>query len=233
MRHASLVAALALFGGCYNPSIKNGGFTCSPGDNPPVCPDGFHCDSTGSCVSGSGAALALSIPKGGAVYQGNHLDPMLDDPAGCPDKSLEPNDTPSTAVTGVMAPPDVLNPKLINLAICPKGNNPFTQQHDVDFYQVDLTSAPSSALTLKAELFYDIQYGDLDLGIFDASGHPIATDGSAVSNGCVVTAVGAAKYYVVVVGANNTDSNRYELRVRTFTMANNPAASCSPPDGGT
>jgi hypothetical protein len=231
MRYAFFIPALAIVG-CYNPSIQNGGFLCGP--NTPVCPDGFHCDDSGHCVSGNGPSMALRIPKNGAVYTGMHLDPMLNDANACPDHGLEPNDSVSTAVTGVMTPLDMITSRLINLAICPTGNNPYTQAHDVDFYEVDTRSANLAALTLKAELYYDIQYGDLDVGIFDAQGHALATDGSAVSNGCVTAVVGAAKYYVVVVGANNTDVNQYTMRVLSFSMPNNPAASCTstPSDGG-
>jgi hypothetical protein len=70
------------------------------------------------------------------------------------------------------------------------------------------------------------------VGIFDATGHMLAGDGSAVSNGCVAAPVGAGKYYVVVVGANNADANQYTLRIDSYSMASNPAASCSVPDGG-
>jgi hypothetical protein len=38
--------------GCYQPSIRNGGFTCAPTDNPP-CPEGFYCVG-GVCVDTPG-----------------------------------------------------------------------------------------------------------------------------------------------------------------------------------
>jgi hypothetical protein len=70
-----------------------------------------------------------------------------------------------------------------------------------------------------AELFYDITYGDLDVGVVDSSGRLLAVDGTAITNGCVTASVQKNTYYVVVAGANNVDANRYDLRIRTFSSA--------------
>jgi hypothetical protein len=101
---------------------------------------------------------------------------------------------------------------LLKLAICPDGPSPYTLGRDVDYYRVETTAG-----ALMAEVFYDITYGDLDVGIFDETGKLVAADGSAVSNGCVAATVQAGNFYVVVAGANNADANRYELRVSTFS----------------
>jgi hypothetical protein len=66
-------------------------------------------------------------------------------------------------------------------------------------------------------VFYDISFGDLDIGILDEQGNVLSEDGTAVANGCAVAAIGNGVYYVVVTGANNVDSNRYELLIRSFT----------------
>src|SRR5438128_1865247 len=125
----ALVSVLVAAAGCYNPDILNRGFACSTADIP-ACPDGFACVNN-VCVKGSSttgpSGMALTIQKTGAPYAGNHIDPMLDNAAMCPDASLEPNDGPTSAI-GFMAPPDTLTSKITKMAICPKGNNPLTGQ---------------------------------------------------------------------------------------------------------
>src|SRR5581483_9981769 len=100
-------------------------------------------------------------------------------------------------------------------SICPTGPRPETGQHDVDFYEVDTTTLSTSSLTMMAEIFYDVSFGDLDVGIFDSNLMRIASDGSAVTNGCTAATIPAPsmsmpsmnKFYVLVVGANNQDVN--------------------------
>ena len=162
------------------------------------------------------ASMPVTLPKSGPPYTGPHMDPGLDNAADCPDANLEPNDSPAEALTAPTPTPDQPTPKIIKLAICPVGNNPATGLHDVDWYKVDLTS-PSGAVTLQAEIFYDITFGDLDVAILDDAGSPISVDGTAVSNGCVAAAVTNRVYYVVVAGANNVDVNNYELLIRSFS----------------
>ena len=116
-----------------------------------------------------------------------------------------------------MAPPDVVTAKLTKMAICPKGANPAapTGRHDVDYFRVDVGTGVAS---VTAEIFYDITYGDLDVAVLDAGGTVVGSDGTAVSDGCASAPVsGAGTYFIVVVGANDVDVNRYDLRVRTFT----------------
>ena len=77
-----------------------------------------------------------------------------------------------------------------------------------------------------AEVFYDITYGDLDVAVLDAGGTVLGSDGTAVANACATAPVsGAGTYFVVVVGANDVDVNRYDLRVRTFTKITTCAAN--------
>ena len=103
--------------------------------------------ATGCCVKSTGGGPALPvimIPKSGTPYTGPHTDPGLDTAANCPDEGLEPNDGPDPNGDPLGAPaltPDQPNAKIINMAICPTGNNPGTGNHDVDFYKVDNTTA--------------------------------------------------------------------------------------------
>jgi hypothetical protein len=146
----------------------------------------------------------FAIPKTGPAYTGPMMDPMLS-PSALPDGTLEPNDDAATAIT-FSAPPDAATFKIVQMAIAPPG--------DQDWYRID---ASVSGLTLKANLFYDITYGDLDVAILDAQGNPLASDGTAVSNGCVAALVALGPSYVVVAGANNTAVNRYEIHIQSFS----------------
>jgi hypothetical protein len=169
------------------------------------------------------------IPKSGMPYTGVHMDRMdLNTVAMCPDADLEPNDGPATA-RSVMAPPDMVTSKLIKLAICPKGPNPATGNHDVDYYRIDTTGATSSTVSLVSQVYYDITYGDLDIGVFDDTGRLLASDGTAVTNGCVSASVGKGTFYVVVAGANNMDVNTYDLSIRSYSTSHQ-CPSASPPD---
>jgi hypothetical protein len=162
-------------------------------------------------------SAGLTIPKSGPPFTGTMNDPGLNALGDCPDEHLEPNDNPATALA-LNPMPDQPTAKIITVAICPKGVNPLSGQHDQDWYRVDLTTGPSS-LTLVAEAFYDISLGDLDIAVTDAAGNSIVADGTAVANGCVATQVTNQIYFVVVTGANNVDVNNYELLIRTFAAA--------------
>ena len=219
-RWALLSAILFTTAGCFDPKVVSGGFVCNPDDSP-ACPSGYICVDN-RCVNGT---PPVRIDKTGAAYTGQHTDPGLVTTADCPDESLEPNDGP-TLPDGkpvlVLAPPDTLTAKLTKMAICPKGLNPSTKRHDVDYFRVDVGAGVA---TVMAEVFYDITYGDLDVGIFDGGGTLLGSDGTATSDACATGAVsGAGTYFVVVVGANDVDVNRYDLRVRTFTKIANCAA---------
>ena len=223
-------AFAALAASCYSPALGPIGYYChlaADGTSPdnPACPDGATCTAVagsqpgeGRCVASVGSAGAGLIPKTGAPYTGNHNDPMLNDVSMCPDASLEPNDSDKTSVPAPTPTPDTATPKITKMSICPMGARPETGQHDVDYFKIDTTTFGSSQLTVMAEIFYDISYGDLDVGVFDASGRLLSADGSAITNGCTAASVGPGVYYIVVAGANNTDSNRYDIRIRTFTM---------------
>jgi hypothetical protein len=237
MRISILTFAAALAAaGCYSPDIASPGYYCHPEDNP-ACPDGFDCVS-GRCVSKTVSSMpfgdggASLIPKMGAPYSGVHQDRTdLNTASMCPDSDLEPNDGPDKARM-VMTAVDMPVAKLIKLAICPKGPNPATGMHDVDYFKVDTTGAGSSTLTVMAEVTYDISYGDLDVGVFDSTGRLLSSDGTAVSNACTTASIGQGVYYVVVAGANNMDINSYELRIRTFSMPKQCTAA-TPPDMAT
>jgi hypothetical protein len=166
------------------------------------------------------ASVTPTIPKTGAPYTGPQADPLLGDATQCPDANLEPNDGPAPDghPLAFTPTPDQPTPKIVKLAICPTGNSPHTGKHDVDWFVVDNTTGPSS-LTLMAEIFYDITYGDLDVAILDSALHVLAVDGSAQTNGCAAALISQGRYYVVVAGANGVDSNRYEALIRTFSTA--------------
>jgi hypothetical protein len=234
--------ALFLAAGCYNPEITSGGFACNSTLADTQCPDGYSCQigacvnplgqdakdngADGCCVKVSTSSSDLpvvEIPKSGPPYTGAHSDPGLNTPADCADSGLEPNDgpEPNGHPLAFNPVPDMPSAKIIKLSICPGGNSPVTGRHDVDFFKVDNTTGPSS-LTLMAQVFYDISMGDLDIGIFTYDGHQLnslSVDGTAVTNGCAAAAISNGIYYVVVAGANNVDSNRYELLIRSFAQA--------------
>ena len=220
-RLALVSCSLLTLGGCFQPKVVSGGFACNPDDSPP-CPDGFICVDN-RCIDGT---PPVRIDKSGPAYTGQHTDPGLATTADCPDESLEPNDGPTLpdgkpVLVSVTA--DTVSAKLTKMAICPKGVNPATQRHDVDFYRVDVGAGVA---TIMGEVFYDITYGDLDVGILDAGGTLIGSDGTATSNACATgTVSGPGTYFVVVTGANDVDVNRYDVRVRTFTKL----TSCAPP----
>ena len=235
----SLCFTLFLFApaaGCYSPALGQVGFFCHPGDKP-ACPDGTMClpyvdpnpphATQNRCQAAKNPALVDMagglIPKQGTPYTGLHTDPGLNIPEMmCPDFSLEPNDTQPTALEAPPALPDQPTPKVTKMAICPTGPSQFTGNHDVDFFHLNV---PQPSTNLKVDLFYDITFGDLDVGVFDAGGNLIAYDGTAVTNGCVTKQVTQGDYYVAVVGANNVDVNRYDIRMATFSTAQ----TCPPP----
>jgi hypothetical protein len=176
--------------------------------------------SSGSTVHpdlGLSPSMPVSIAKTGPAYAGPQADPGLANLADCPDANIEPDDSPSTALV-FMVTPDAPTPKIVNRAICPFGPSPLTGAHDVDYFKVDASQLPSG-LTLKAEVFYDITYGDLDIAILDEHGSLLASDGTAVTNGCTTAVISSGVYYVVVAGANHTGTNRYQLSIRAFTAA--------------
>lgn len=218
---ATLLAIVSALGGCYDPMVVSGGFACDANNNP-GCPTGYICVDN-RCVNGT---PPVRVDKTGPSYTGQHTDPGLNTTADCPDESLEPNDGP-TLPDGkpviVMATPDATNtPKLTKMAICPKGANPATKRHDVDYFRIDVGA---NVATIMAEVFYDITYGDLDVAILDAGGTQLGSDGTATSNACATGPVTTAgTYFIVVVGANDLDVNRYDLRVTTYTKITTCAA---------
>lgn len=56
VRWTVLTACLLGLAGCFNPTVKDGGFACSSTDTPP-CPSGFFCVS-GYCVKNPGQTVA-------------------------------------------------------------------------------------------------------------------------------------------------------------------------------
>jgi|GEM_PF-2714907 len=205
----ALLASASAATGCYNPDFGDmPGFFCRVADGDNACPSGTTCSSSGQCIKTSGGGgNAPSIPKVGAPYTGPVNDPKLTDAAACPDAQLEPNNNIDTAKDFPVTVDAASSPKLVRLSICPKGSG------DVDMFRV---AVPSSSF-MMAEIFYDISYGDLDVAILDSTGRVISSDGTSVSNGCTVASVTTANYYVAIEGANNTDVNRYDARIRLFS----------------
>ena len=246
MRHLALLSLLVA--GCYNPDIPAVGFFCHP-DDKPACPDGSQCTQYDNpnthrmeyrCIKAMATApvdmAGGFIPKS-SFYTGNHVPPSppLDTAAECPDAPLEPNDSAQSALdvnASILPTPDQPTSRFTNMAICPTGPRPETGMHDVDYFKVDTTKlGTNSPLWLRGDLFYDVTMGDLDIGIFDQNGSLLASDGSAVSNGCATTQVPPGTYFVVIVGANNMDVNHYELRISTHTGAQ-MCPNAGPTDGG-
>jgi hypothetical protein len=233
---------LFVVSGCYNPDISSGGLACNSTLADTECPDGYTCQigacthslspqlksmgANGCCVkvpTGDNDLPTIEITKSGPPYSGVHTDPGLNSATDCPDVGLESNDGPQQAVgfPGGGPVPDMPTAKIVKMAICPAGNAPWSGRHDVDVFSIDNTAGPST-LTLMAEVFYDISMGDLDVGIFTYDGHQmnsLSQDGTAVSNGCAAANISNGIYYVAVTGANNVDSNRYELLIRSFAAA--------------
>jgi hypothetical protein len=228
----TFVALSALAAGCFNPEYGTPGFYCHPEDSP-ACPDGQECIN-GRCIGGTGGGGGFDmgsgiVPKTG-MYTGAKLDPMLNSETDCTDTMLEGNDTIATAITGLTMQLNLAidqpSSKLQMLAICPKGDNPKADGHDVDFYEFDV-SANASAVV---EIFYDVKYGDLDVGIFKPDGSLVKGDGTAVTDGCVAATLPAGSYYVGVGGANNMDSNRYDMRIRLYSTPHQCSGTTTPVD---
>jgi hypothetical protein len=154
------------------------------------------------------------------------MDPMLGSADVCPDKVIEPNDCLGNAVqlsaNDVSIDGNVA--QLQHLAICPTGNNPLANGHDVDYYAFTVAGTANALVNIT----YDIKYGDLDVGIFRADGTAVATDGSAVSNACVVASVTTGTYYVGVFGANNA-VNTYTMSIRLSSQPRQCGVT-TPPD---
>ena len=214
---------------CYNPGdLGDGPFRCYGGRE--ACPDGYQCElkmgpMQNYCVratggGGGGNMNTLMIPKTG-------MYPSKYNPSGlmagaCGDEALEPNNSLQAA----QAKPFLIDQQLVsNAAICPAD--------DVDVYGVNLVNQ-----YVKVTLKYQIQYGDLDVAVYDSAGKlvPGLIDADAGKNdACIVSGgpVGSAMsntFYVVVAGAKNALGeaaiNRYTLKVETP----NSRPSCSPVD---
>jgi hypothetical protein len=57
----ALLAGLAAAAGCYNPSIKDGGFLCNSTPGKPACPDGFVCGTDHVCRTSATAQSDASV----------------------------------------------------------------------------------------------------------------------------------------------------------------------------
>ncbi len=214
-----LGAVLFFAANCFNPEYQSGngvGYFCNDTAGQ-TCPDGQSCVG-GRCLAATGTPGGTNNPivKTG-LYSGPVIDPMLNSADACPDKVIEPNDSLGTAVQ--LSDKDVAIDgavaQLQHLAICPTGDNPLANGHDVDYYGFTVAGSGTALVNIT----YDIKYGDLDVGVFRADGSAVATDGSAVSNGCVAAAVTSGAYYVGVFGAKNTAVNTYTMSIRLSSMA--------------
>jgi hypothetical protein len=228
---ASVLATVLV--SCYNPDTKNKGFTCDPADDPP-CPAGFECRNR-FCEAVSATTGAISIDKTEYYTGEQYTNASLGMADTCPDKDYEPGDGPTKAPLKMSPRLDAPPEKTPKMAICPTGIAPWSNAHDVDYFKVDAsTDAGANTITLKAEITYDVKYGDLDIAIVDSSGTTVKDDGTAKSNGCVAATVTPGVYYVVIVGAKNpnkpeADVNTYELKVQTSTLPKNCDTVVQPP----
>ncbi len=226
-----LLGALAV-AGCFNPSVPDNRFTCTTTDS--ECPNGLSCIN-GFCTQPGDVTpvkgVVVTITKTGSPYSGPTQMLNWTDASMCPDEAEEPNDGPDPYGQPLTWIPKVDNPTpptIAGKAICPTGPNPATSNHDVDFYKIDETNAPA-AVTLVANVTYDIQYGDLDIAVYDSKLNQLIADGTAVSNGCVATTLNPGQvYYVVVAGANNMDINNFSIQMATWSTPHACDGSTSP-----
>ena len=217
---------------CFNPEYASPGYACNEAAGQ-TCPDSQVCIA-GHCVGGSGGGgfdMGLGIVPKSGMYTGQHIDPGLNiDSAKCTDSPLEPNNDIAHAVPGLTQqlnlvpdqPSQALGNDMNPLVICPQGTK------DLDYYQIDA----AQSLSAVVQITYDVKYGDLDVGIFRADGTLVAGDGTAVSNGCVAATLPAGSYFVGVGGANNTDVNRYTMRIRYYSQPKTCAGTSTPVDMG-
>jgi hypothetical protein len=157
------------------------------------------------------AGSLMPPPKTGS-YTGPMMNPQLDTEADCTDAELEPNDVIATAtdLSPLHLMLDGAAGALQDLAICPTGPNPLANGgHDVDVYQLTLSQSGNALV----QITYDVELGDLDLGLYNSEGALLVGDGTAVSDGCVVSTLTAGTYFIGVFGANDSDSNRYKMSI--------------------
>lgn len=187
--HAIAPIALAALAGCYDPGdLGDAPFKCY--DQSPECPDGYVCNGK-FCVRENITKNPLTIQKSG-TYAGMHVDPMLDG-ANCPDKDVEPNDAYGRAT------PLSSDAPLANMAICPSG--------DIDYFKLS-----TSGQYVRAQITYQVKYGDLDVAIVDANGMVVTADGTAKDNGCIATnSPLTGDVYIGVVGAEGKDQGLYNV----------------------
>jgi hypothetical protein len=231
-----LICTLGL-GACWKPDIQDRGFACNADEDIPPCPEGFECRG-GLCQVSQGPGIHI---EKAVSYTGMRSPAGLDTVDECPDyivsPSIEPNDGINMGPVRLSYKLDMEPTRAPGLAICPVGNAPWSGAHDVDYYKVDTSKemdAGHSMLTLKAEIDYDIQYGDLDIAVLDATGGVLNEDGSAMSGGCSAAQITPGVNYIVVVGAGDVDVNRYTLKVKVSTTPENCfQVPEMPMDGGT
>lgn len=195
-------AAAGLTTSCYNVGdLGDTPYKCSA--TYPDCPDGYLCcgvaDGVTPCptpknmnwcvrsTGGGGMMMsgALTIPKPGGAYPNAYLTKPGLTPSTCPDKDIEPNNTIAQATSGY---DDNLHSG--PFSICPSG--------DIDVYAINLANQ-----YVRITMNFDIKYGDLDLGLFDANGGLQLSDPDFTNSNACVSSPGPfnGTYYAVVVGA--------------------------------
>jgi hypothetical protein len=108
-----LVAVVAAFGvgglGCYNPSVREGGFRCGP--EAPFnqdCPEGFHCDkATRTCKRGPATDASVDVPienRSDTIAE-VPLEVAMDHPSEKPEVCLMPMAGCSAADAGTKCDP--------------------------------------------------------------------------------------------------------------------------------
>jgi hypothetical protein len=183
MKALVLFVTCAALAACYSPNLGSAPFAC--GSDTPICPDGYSCVS-GTCMQGG---ESVTTPDGAG---------------GCPDASIEPNNSYTMPfVTPVAQQKTTFT--LTGLAICPAG--------DIDVYQLTTTA---ESQTLTASIDYDKNGPALDMQILNSNGMSImnGTAMSGMTNVVQTTLqLGQANtnYFVQVQASMTSDQNTYVL----------------------
>lgn len=195
---AAFLAAMA-FAGCntFDPDLGPSPFRCGTGS--PTCPDNYEC-----VIHSAGVEICELIG-----------DDVIDRPdAGdigtftCSDDSLlEPNNS-ITDPTLTSIPSLKVYTRLVQLAICPAG--------DQDFFRFDVEVGGTNAL---AEIEFDPVHGDLVVEMLNSSGvsisvgRPIGANEGIIRVAVANLAVGT--YYALVRGDDALLRNNYKITIQT------------------
>lgn len=111
MRAHAVLIGFALLTGCFNPHVKNGGFSCDP-TPAPACPSGFYCVNH-QCVDTPGGtgdtAADLSAPADLTGMPASSVDMAQGGP------------TPQPDLSQMAPPPDLAQTNTCAHSICTTG----------------------------------------------------------------------------------------------------------------